>query len=414
MSRFMSRFMSQLMPKLVALPQTSQARAGIGPALTREWARLRADFWDMGMLSWIPLLLYLLTWWIFAGGIARDLPIAVIDDDHSAISRQLTRWLDASPGVAVIAQPASGAAALPLLRERRAYGFMLIPRGFETDLASGRAATVEWFYNAQFSAHVGALSRDVRSAVSTLSAGVETNARTRRGASGVQAVQQFEPIRMRLVTLFNESTSYESFLAMALIPSMLQIFVVVAVVTTIGRELRDGTVPQWLASANGSWPLAVMGKLAFPLAAFALQALVFLLFFSVLRGWAVGGSLAAIVLSLLLLVLAYLGVGLLLISLTLSLRNALSAAAFITAPAFAYAGQGFPLLAMPPLARAWAEALPLTHYLQLQSRHWLAGAPWRYGVGEMLILAGFALGCGALGLFLLSRRASSPDAWGKT
>ncbi len=402
------------MSELVALPDTSQPRSGAGPALTREWTRLRADFWDMGMLSWIPLLLYLLTWWIFAGGIARDLPIAVIDEDHSAISRQLTRWLDASPGVAVVAQPASGAAALPLLRERRAYGFIVIPRGFETDLVGGRAATVQWFYNAQFSAHVGGLSRDVRALVSTLSAGVELGARTRGGTSSVQAAQQFEPIRMRLVTLFNESTSYESFLAMALIPSMLQIFVVVAVVTTIGRELRDGTVPQWLASANGSWPLAVMGKLAFPLAAFALQALLFLLFFSVLRGWAVGGSVPAIVLSLLLLVLAYLGVGLLLISLTLSLRNALSAAAFITAPAFAYAGQGFPLLAMPPLARAWAEALPLTHYLQLQSRHWLAGAPWRYGVGDMLILAGFALGCGTVGLFLLSKRASSPDAWGKT
>jgi ABC-2 type transport system permease protein len=400
-------------PAFATDPQ-SGVQPGVRSALGREWGRLRADFWDMGMLSWIPLVLYLVTWWIFAGGIARDIPIAVIDQDHSAVSRQLVRWLDAAPGVAVVGEAPTGAAAMPLLRERRAYGLVLIPRGFGTDLVGGRAASVQWFYNAQFSAHVGGLTRDVRALVSTLSAGVELGGRIRRGASGVQAAQQFEPIRMRLVTLFNESTSYESFLAMALIPSMLQIFVVVAVVTTIGRELRDGTVPQWLASANGSWAAAVAGKLAFPLAAFVLQALLFLLFFTVLRGWAIEGSVGAIVLSLLLLVLAYLGVGLLLISLTLSLRNSLSAAAFITAPAFAYAGQGFPLLAMPPLARAWAESLPLTHYLQLQSRHWLAGAPWRYGVGDMLALAGFALGCGALGLFVLSRRAASRAAWGKT
>ncbi len=55
----------------------------------------------------------------------------------------------------------------------------------------------------------------------------------------------------------------------------------------------------------------------------------------------------------------------------------------------------------------------MTHYLQLQSRHWLGGAPWRYGVADMLTLAGFALGCGALGLLLLSRRGNSA-AWGKT
>ncbi|MET3133889.1 ABC-2 type transport system permease protein [Oxalobacteraceae bacterium GrIS 1.11] len=387
---------------------------GMSVVVAREWARLRADFWDLGMLSWIPLALYLLTWLIFSAGVARDIPVAVIDQDQSAMSRQLARWLDASPGVAVVAKAADGAEAMHLLRERRAYGFVLIPRGFETELLGGRAATVQWFYNAQFSSHAGALSRDVRTVASTLSAGVELRARGKRGSSPGQAAQQFEPIRTRLVTLFNENTSYEAFLTLALIPSMLQIFVVVAVVTTIGRELRDATVPQWLAAAGGGWPTALAGKLLLPLLAFGTQALLFLLFFSLLRGWAVAGSLAAMVTSLLLLVLAYLGVGVLLIGITLSLRNALSAAAFITAPAFAYAGQGFPLLAMPPLARAWAEALPLTHYLQLQSRHWLAGAPWVYGVGEMLVLAGFALGCGAAGLLLLGMRAGRAEAWGKT
>ena len=73
-------------------------------ALAREWARLRADFWDFGMLSWIPVLLCALLWWTFSAGIARDLPIAVIDNDHSTLSRQLTRWLDASPGVQVAAK----------------------------------------------------------------------------------------------------------------------------------------------------------------------------------------------------------------------------------------------------------------------------------------------------------------------
>lgn len=45
---------------------------------------------------------------------------------------------------------------------------------------------------------------------------------------------------------------------------------------------------------------------------------------------------------MLLLVLAYCGLATLLIAATLSLRLALSGAAFITAPAFAFAGQAFP------------------------------------------------------------------------
>lgn len=395
-------------------PTPETARPGFGAVVRREWTRLRADFWDLGMLTWIPLAACALTWWIFSAGTPRDIPIAVVDQDRSALSRSLSRMLDESPGITVAAQPAGSAHALALLRERRAYGIVIIPEGLQRDLLTGRAATVQWFYNGQFSAHAGSLSRDVRTVVSTLSAGVELTAREKRGASPVQAAQQFEPIRLRLVTLFNENASYESFLALALIPSMLQIFIALAAVTAIGRELKAGSVPQWLDAAGGHWPVAVLGKLAIAAACFALQAVLFVAFFARVRGWAIEGSAPAILIGLMLLVAAYLGVGTLMIAATLGLRQALSVAAFITAPAFAFSGQGFPLMAMPPAARAWAEALPLTHYLQLQSRHWLAGAPWPYGVGEQLDLVAFAVAGFGLGMWLLKRRALSPAAWGRT
>ena len=392
----------------------SEADKGQGSALAREWARLRGDFWDLGMLSWIPVLLCGILWLVFSAGIARDLPIVVIDNDNSTLSRQLTRWLDASPGIAVTAKVASSDDALHQLRERTAFGYLVIPGDFEKKLLGGRQATVQWLYNAQFSSHAGALLRDVRTVSTTLSAGIEMTARVKKGMAPLQAAAQFEPIRTTLNSLYNENISYEAFLTLALMPSMLQIFIVVAIVTSIGRELRDGTVPQWLASAQGSWLRAVGAKLLFPLIAYVALALLYLLFFSLARGWAVAGSLPALMLSMLLLVLAYCGLATLLIAATLSMRLALSGAAFITAPAFAFAGQAFPLLSMPPPARAWAEAMPLTHYLQLQTKYWLAGAPWRYGVQEMLILAGIAIGCGAVGLLLLARRANAPVAWGRT
>eukprot|EP01133_Synstelium_polycarpum_P025268 gene25268-30327_t len=315
----------------------SEADKGQGSALAREWARLRGDFWDFGMLSWIPVVLCGILWLVFSAGIARDLPIVVIDNDNSTLSRQLTRWLDASPGIAVAAKVASSDEALHRLCERTAFGYLLIPGDFEKKLLGGRQATVQWLYNAQFSSHAGALLRDVRTVSTTLSAGIEMTARVKKGMAPL---------------LYNENISYEAFLTLALMPSMLQIFIVVAIVTSIGRELRDGTVPQWLASAHGSWLRAVGAKLLFPLVAYVTLALLYLLFFSLARGWAVAGSLPALMLSMLLLVLAYCGLATLLIAATLSMRLALSGAAFITAPAFAFAGQAFPLLSMPPLARA--------------------------------------------------------------
>lgn len=394
--------------------ETAANATGFGPVVRREWQRLRRDTWDLGMLTWIPLGVCLLIWWMFAAGIARDLPVVAIDRDQSSLSRSLLRMLDGSPGVRVAATVASEAEATAWLRERRAYGLVVVPASFQHDILAGRSATVSWFYNGQFSVHAGGLTRDVRTAVSTLSAGIEMTARGKRGASPAQAAEQFEPIRLRLGTLYNENANYESFLVLALIPSMLQIFVALAAITAIGRELRAGTVPQWLESAGGGWGKAVAGKLLIPAVAFALQTVLFVIFFGFVRGWAIEGSGVMIVVGLWLLIAAYLGLGLLMIAVTLTLRNALSAAAFVTAPAFAFSGQGYPLSAMPTLARAWAEALPLTHYLQLQGKHWLAGAPWTYGVGDALILLGFAVVGGGAGLLILQRRAGQASAWGRT
>lgn len=394
--------------------EKSANATGFGTVVRREWHRLRRDTWDLGMLTWIPLAVCLFVWWIFAVGIARDLPVVVIDQDQSSLSRSLLRMLDASPGVRVAASVHSEAEAMAWLRERRAYGLVVVPASFQHDILAGRSATVSWFYNGQFSVHAGGLTRDLRTVVSTLSAGIEITARGKRGASPAQAAEQFEPIRLRLGTLFNENANYESFLVLALVPSLLQIFVALSAITAVGRELRAGSVPQWLQSAGGRWGVAVAGKLVIPALAFALQAALFVIFFGVVRGWAIEGSGVMIGIGLLLLIAAYLGLGLLMIAVTLTLRNALSAAAFVTAPAFAFSGQGFPLSAMPPLARAWAEALPLTHYLQLQGKHWLAGAPWTYGVGDALILLGFAVVAGGAGLLLLKQRAGHASAWGRT
>lgn len=386
---------------------------GFVAVVRREWQRLVADRWDLAMLTWIPLAVCALIWWIFAAGVARELPIVVLDHDRSSVSRALVRLLDASPGIVVAAQVGSDAEAMSWLRQRRAYGVLVVPDTFERDLAGGRAVSLPWFYNGAFAAHVGSLTRDVRSVVATLSAGIEIAARGQRGATPVQAGAQFEPIQMRLETLFNESANDEAFLVLALIPSMLQIFVALAAITAIGRELRDGSVPAWLATAGGRWWVAVAGKWALPALLFSLHSVLFVAFFVGVRGWAIEGSGAMIGLGLLLLIAAYLGLGTLLIAATLTLRNALSLAAFVTAPAFAFSGQSFPLLAMPVAARAWADALPLTHYLQLQSRHWLAGAPWTYGVQDALLLAGFAVCTGGAGLWLLKSRAALPAAWGR-
>jgi ABC-2 type transport system permease protein len=391
----------------------TRAANAISSSLRREWRRLRADPWDLAMLTSIPLALYLLTWWIFAAGVARDLPLIVRDLDHSAMSRSLVRMLDASPGLRVVRAADSDAEALRLIRERKAFGMVSIPAGLQKTIQAGGSAKVQWAYNAQFASHTGAMTRDVGAVVSTLSAGIEVQAHARRGAATILARQQYEPVRTRTAALFNENGSYLPSLALPVIFSLMHIFVTLAAVTAIGRELRAATVTEWLAAADGKLGAALLGKLLIPFGAFIVHALLLVLLFGVILGWPILGSVLALMLGTACFVSAYLAMGAFIVAATASLRSALSICAFVTAPAFAFSGQGFPMLAMPLGARIWADALPLTHYLPLMNNTWMAGAPLRFGIAPVALLLLFTVGFGAAAYLRLASRARQPDTWGK-
>ena len=62
-------------------------------------------------------------------------------------------------------------------------------------------------------------------------------------------------------TLFNPQLSYLYYLVAALLPTLLQIFVIVAGVHALGVELKEGTAGEWMTAAGGSAWRAVLGKL---------------------------------------------------------------------------------------------------------------------------------------------------------
>ena len=214
----------------------------------REVALLRSRPWDLAMITWVPALACLLLWWIFSAGLPTRLPIGLVDDDHSALSRQLTRFLDATPGLAVAVRYANAAEAERGLRSAEVYAVVRIPGDFTRTVKQGRAAQVTLLHNAQLGTHSGLIQRDVRTVVGTLSAGIEMAARNKRGEPAQTVRVSMEPVRTGMVTLFNASLDYEQFLATALLPALLHILAMTAGAWSVGRELRDRTVAQWLGA----------------------------------------------------------------------------------------------------------------------------------------------------------------------
>ena len=107
-------------------------------------------------------------------------------------------------------------------------------------------------------------------------------------------------------------------------------------------------------------------------------------------------------------------IALLVVGLTANYRLASSVAAFVTAPALAFAGLTFPLGSMPAAAEAWGQALPLTAFVRVQLEQASRGAPLSESLPELVLLAGVALISLAIALPLLHWRAGDPKCWRRT
>jgi ABC-2 type transport system permease protein len=378
--------------------------------LAREYKFIRAHKVEQFLLFGLPLLLILLIWWIFSSGQSRDLPLAVLDLDQSQLSRQLSRTLDASPALSVAEHPENNAQALQLLQQRKVYAVLVIPEQFAAKLLSGQQATVVLEHNAQFTSHSSAIYRSVQQAINTAATLLNADRQLRTGKAGALALAA--PIRLTASALYNEDTDYELFLAATLIPAVLHILAMVIAVSAVGRELRDGSAALWLEAASGSVSTAFAAKLLPYWLICCSWGWLFIWLFAASGRADIQGSGLALVTGMLLMQSAAMAIALLLLGLTKNLRMALSLSGFFSAPAFAYSGQAFPLVAMPAFAQGWASLLPLTHWITLYNQIWLAGAPLAYYSSTLMILLLMVIIPGVAAFYLLRKTAFDPAYWG--
>lgn len=109
------------------------------------YAELRNVMRDHGVILFIvivPLLYPLLYAYIYNNEVVREVPIAIVDEANTPLSRQFVRMLDATPEVRVSERCRSVEQARELNRRAEIYGIVVIPADFEQRLNNGEQATI--------------------------------------------------------------------------------------------------------------------------------------------------------------------------------------------------------------------------------------------------------------------------------
>jgi ABC-2 type transport system permease protein len=380
--------------------------------MKRERDRILSK-WALIMVCFIgPLLAFWLIMLIFSSNVPRDLPVAVVDNDHTSLSRLISRMTDATPIAAADRSYISLKDARNALEKGKVDAILYIPEATEKGILKGENSTVVLYLNNANVVKAGLINSGVRKALSTLSAEIKLNKQLQQGKTQRQAIARIMPVQLHSVVLFNPFISYSYFLTLGLMPIVLIVFTLLGTTHAIGSELLRGSGPKWLAAANGNIIYALCGKILPYTIIFSIIAVFMNIILFHNLGLPLNGKLHIILISEILLIISYQFLSIFLLGLFSNLRLSLSLGSAYSMLALTYSGLTFPVTAMPAFGQAFAHIFPFTYWLKIFVSQTLRGEPVANSIAPMYAMLAFVV----LGIMFVPRLKHlllNKEHWGK-
>ena len=142
----------------------------------------------------------------------QELPIGVVDEDNTTQSRQLLRMIDANSGVAIYSSYLNLSEAEKAFQREQIRGIVTIPNGFARDLQRGEQPSISVYADASYMLYYKQILTVAKLSATYLNAGVEMKRSSAQGKLPTQAREEAMPMSAKVVSLYNPSSGYATFL----------------------------------------------------------------------------------------------------------------------------------------------------------------------------------------------------------
>lgn len=353
------------------------------------------------IFCWImPLVWMLIVWGLTGNGMVQQVPVAFVDQDHSSISRSIANQFSATRSLGLDSY-IDNADGLEALRTGKVYALISIPQNYGKDTLSGKGSSISLYLDENRFAVASTILADVNLVISNLNTQKAENSLLYTGGGIAGAQHKVDVIQADFYGLGNPASSFGAFLGSSLLPSILQLGALLCFATTLIREQQDQSFRSWMENARGSLSASIFGKLFPSLFYYFLLCVWYIALFVGAGGWANSGSLVIWTLSLFFLILAMAGIAVLFVALAPSWHFALVLCSAYVAPALPFTGSSIPLDTMGPWVASFAQLIPLTWFLKIQSEQWVLGGVFTYSSFNVLILSLFSIIPFTLGIGLM-------------
>ena len=315
---------------------------------------------------------------LFSAEIIQHVPIGIVKQDRSQLSDEIAMALKADPVLEVALECEDRSECEHAVVRGELQAFIVLPYDMERRALRLESPVIPVYSSGQNYLTNTFAVKEIRSVISTIGSNLFTK-------------QMDDPVQVEIKSVGNNSGNYQGFLGLGLMTAIFHLAGILAAVYLFSFPFRDHRVREFLQAAGGSRvilgaatsiPLIAIQWLSMmAVYAYAHKALAPMTFdeFIVVSA----GQLAML--------LACSGAGAAFVGITGNMRMSSSVAGVIAGPAFAFAGQTFPVMAMPFAVRCFAFLLPLTHILKVQSTMLLGSVGKAHAWESIAILLCMAL-----------------------
>lgn len=330
------------------------------------------------MMVVMPLLCTYMLLDMMKSGSATRVPVAVVDDDNSSVSRRLVRSLSAMNSVDVEAHYASYAQAVDAVRRGRILGFIYIPQGLAERALSGRQPTISYYINYAYYPPASFQYRGFETITVMANGSIAKSVMSEIGLPAQKLSASMGGISTHVHGIGNPWANYGYYLGLSFPPCLLALLVMLVTCFSIGTELKYGTCRAWLRSAGGSMGLAITGKLLpqtllFTAVGWAMQLLMYRIYWLPLNcsPW-------HMLLAMPLLVVANQGFALAVMCLVPNFRLGTTVCSLLGMLSFSFCGFSVPTEAMYAWVQPLGYVMPIRYYFLLSIDQALNGIPLYY------------------------------------
>ena len=218
------RALARRAPQHVSEPPAPEepVSVGIGSAMFAECRRVLGDRSALGLIVLAPVLYGLLYPQPYLGQVLRHIPIAVVDQDGTELSRALVQTLNADEAIKVEVRADTLAEAHAALARREVFAILGIPKDTEREVLKGNEARLAAYIDSAYFLLYNRVAQGFSEASGALNAEIAAHGARSDGSLAHAALIRSSPVELVSEPLFNPTGGYASYTVPAAFVLILQ------------------------------------------------------------------------------------------------------------------------------------------------------------------------------------------------